>query len=558
MSGGRTIARRSFLRATGAALGTAAFVSWDRMLVRAERISTPHTDMVQLRRDIIEAPVTVALHRARTFTKVFQATEGRPWIARKAAALREYFQTVPLYLRQHDRLAGSLTERPGAMPVLVELGIAENGIYTGENPKRTGYLAGQVPEEIRDYWKNRNLWGLYRTEILGQKPVENADKLPQTAYYKFLSHQGHLSPSYGELLRVGLGGVIQKVRDRQTSEPSTDKRTFLAAAEQSLLGLSEWIARYGEFLSGEANRCRNAARAIDLREMSRIAARIALQPPDTFREALQLVWFVHQAIHVEGHGYSCTSDRLDQLLLPYYERDKTAGRLDDASALRLIENFVLKMYDNTFWGPEHHLTQGLCVSGSSPDGRDQTNRLSWLFLEGATNLALPEPLVWLRWHPRIDQTFFDFALSRLLRSTCFPLIWNDKVVTEGLVALGLSREDAFHFVPVGCNELAVPGQMYFNPAAHVGYLEAIEAVLTEGKGYRGQWKWNKVAPPPSELQTFDAFAEAVGAYMRRAIEQSFSYEMKILKAQMQWGQTPLTSCFFHGCVEKGHDLTQRL
>jgi formate C-acetyltransferase len=98
--------------------------------------------------------------------------------------------------------------------------------------------------------------------------------------------------------------------------------------------------------------------------------------------------------------------------------------------------------------------------------------------------------------------------------------------------------------------------MYFNPAAHVGYLEAIEAVLTGGKGYRGQWKWHKVAPLPSELKTFDAFAEAVGAYMRRAIEQSYGFEIKILKAQMQWGQTPLTSCFFHGCVEKGRDMTQ--
>ena len=60
----------------------------------------------------------------------------------------------------HDRLAGSISELPGAMPVMVELGIAENNIYTGENPKRQGYLKGQVPEEIRDYWKNRNLWGL--------------------------------------------------------------------------------------------------------------------------------------------------------------------------------------------------------------------------------------------------------------------------------------------------------------------------------------------------------------------------------------------------------------
>ena len=32
--------------------------------------------------------------------------------------------------------------------------------------------------------------------------------------------------------------------------------------------------------------------------------------------------------------------------------------------------------------------------------------------------------------------------------------------------------------------------------------------------------------------------------------------MQVLQAQMRWGQTPLTSCFFDGCVEKAQDLTQ--
>ena len=290
--------------------------------------------------------------------------------------------------------------------------------------------------------------------------------------------------------------------------------------------------------------------------MSRIAGKVAVSPPDTFREAMQLIWFVHQAIHIEGHGYSCTPDRIDQLLFPFYEADRKAGRLDDEQALRLIENFVLKMYDNSFWGPEHHLTQGLVVSGSTPEGRDQTNRLSWLFVEGATNLALPEPLVWIRWHPNIDQEFFDFCLSRLERSTCFPMIWNDVAIPAALMELGVSREDAFNFVPVGCNELAVPGQLYYNPGAHAGYLPAIEAVLTSGKGYRGQWKWHNIAPAAGELKTFDQFADAVGAYVRKAMEKNYETQMQVLEAQIRWGVTPLTSCFFDGCVEKAQDMAK--
>jgi formate C-acetyltransferase len=544
MSGRLKLSRREFLAATGLAAG--GLVMFGRSRVALAAAQTPNADMAALRSAMLDSPVGVALHRAKVFTRVFQQHEAEPWIVRKALALREYFATVPLYLREHDGFAGAISETPGAMPLLVELGIAENNIYTGERPEREGYLGGKVPDDIQDYWLNRNMWGRYRTEILGQPPAKSRAGLKANPGYKFISNQGHLCPSYAELLRVGIRGLRQKIAARRQGEADAAKLAFLTAADHTLTGLSTWAQRYSEFLAKEKNQP----------EMARICAKIATQPPGTFREALQLIWLAHQAIHIEGHGYSCTPDRLDQLLLPFYEADHKNGRLDEAGVIRLTENFVLKMFDNTFWGPEHHLTQGFVLGGSSPDGRDLTNRLSWLMLEGATNMALPEPLVWVRWHPAIDQKFFDFCLTRLTRTTCFPMFWNDKVVPQGLMNLGVGREDAFNYTPVGCNELGIPGQFYFNPNANVSYLAAVEAALTGGKGYRQQWKWRNVAPPLAELQTFDQFSAAIGAYIRKQLEQSYAADMKVMRAQMTWGVTPLTSCFFHGCIERARDMVQ--
>lgn len=539
------LTRREFLVTSGWMTGGLYVLGNSRMAHALPQ--TPHADMAALRRAVTDTPVSVGLHRARVFTDVFRQQEAGLWIIRKALALRAYLETVPLYLREHDGIAGAISEHPGAMPVMVELGIAENGIYLSERPERKGYLKGQVPEDIRDFWKNQNLWGHYRTEILGQPPVKNHDELPATApHYKLISNQGHLCPGYQELLRVGIGGLRQNIQRRRQGEQNSEKLAFLTAADHTLAGLSAWARRYGEFLATEMKQS----------ETARICAKVATQPPETFREALQLIWLAHQAVHIEGHGYSCTPDRLDQILFPFYAADAKAGRITDAEVVRLTENLVLKMYDNSYWGPEHHLTQGFVVGGSTADGRDLTNRLSWLMLEGATNMALPEPLIWLRWHPTIDQKFFDFGLTRLKLTTCFPMLWNDKVVTDGLANLGIARADAFNYTPVGCNELAVPGQFYFNPCASVNYLQAVEATLTNGKGYRGQWKWWKVAPAADKLKTFDQFTAAVGAYIRKKIEQTYDYEIKLLQAQMRWGQTPLTSCFFTDCIEKAQDLTQ--
>jgi formate C-acetyltransferase len=440
------------------------------------------------------------------------------------------------------------------MPLPVEIGIGENNIYTGENPARRGYLRGRIPQDIWSYWLDRNLWGRFRADNPGSPQSAPPQRPGAPTQYKFISCQGHLSPSYAELLRAGLGGLRDKVRRRGANERDPERAAFLEAAGCCLEGLSDWAARYAEFLGAEARRESSASRAAGLREMARVCGKIASQPPETFREALQLLWLAHQAIHIEGHGYSCTPDFVDRMLYPFYEADRKAGRLTDAEALELAENFTLKMYDNTYWGPEHHLTQGLCVGGSAPDGRDLTNRLSWIFLEGATNAGLPEPLIWLRWHPKIDPEFFDFALSRLALGSCFPMMWSDKAIPAGLRNLGVAEADAYNYIPVGCNELAIPGQFYFNPGANANYLSSLELSLTSGKGYKANTRARAAAPPATELHTFEDFTAAFGAYLRRSIASSYEQDMKILRLQMKYGQTPLTSCFFEGCVENARDM----
>jgi hypothetical protein len=57
-------------------------------------------------------------------------------------------------------------------------------------------------------------------------------KLTQAASYKFICNQGHLSPSYGELLRGGVGGMLDKIRKRRAGETDAARLAFLEAAEQ--------------------------------------------------------------------------------------------------------------------------------------------------------------------------------------------------------------------------------------------------------------------------------------------------------------------------------------
>ncbi|MCC7493845.1 MAG: hypothetical protein IT204_15930 [Fimbriimonadaceae bacterium] len=501
-------------------------------------------DLLAVRTAILAAPLQVATARAAAYTRVWQEHPAAPWIVLKALALREHLRTVPLWLRPGDRLAGSLTETPGALPLLVELGIGENGIFTTEDPHRAGYLRDQVPAEILEFWERRNMWAAwqaYLQTVEGWEPPAG-----ETLPYKFLSCQGHLSPAYSEVLAVGLGGLRAKVAGRLTTERDPRSREFLTAAALTLQGLSTWIGRYAALLADDPDPAR--------REVGAVAARLVDDPPETFREALQLVWFCQQAIHIEGHGYSNTPDRLDQILLPFYEADRAAGRIDDAEVVRLCANFVLKMRDNTFWSVEHNLTQGICLGGSTVDGLDQTNPLSWLWLQAAAAMALPEPLVWVRCHAAMDRDFLDYCLQTIAGPTCFPLFMGDHAVPAMLAALGVDPLDAANYVAAGCNELAVPGMAYFNPCAYVNYLAALERAVTQGRGYRGQAAPDERLPDPAALNRFEDLTAAIGTELWRQVEQSYRHGLRELEFQRRYAQSPLTSCFFADCLEQGHDL----
>ena len=91
--------RRDFLLTSGVMRGAAAVGCWAEVTAKSGPARGLAPDIAALRRAIVDSPLSVALHRAQVFTKGFRENEDRPWMVRKAMALREYFRTVPLYLR---------------------------------------------------------------------------------------------------------------------------------------------------------------------------------------------------------------------------------------------------------------------------------------------------------------------------------------------------------------------------------------------------------------------------------------------------------------------------
>lgn len=83
-------------------------------------------------------------------------------------------------------------------------------------------------------------------------------------------------------------------------------------------------------------------RKTELLELARICGRISEQPPETFHEAVQSLWFLFVILHMESNASSFSPGRLDELLWEYYDKDRREGRLDRQRALEIIECLWIK------------------------------------------------------------------------------------------------------------------------------------------------------------------------------------------------------------------------
>src|SRR5204862_2577670 len=100
-------------------------------------------------------------------------------------------------------------------------------------------------------------------------------------------------------------------------------------------------------------------------------------PAATAREAVQWLYFAYLAAVKEQNGAAMSLGRCSTFLDVYFERDVREGRLTEAQAQEIIDDFVIKLrivrflrtpeYDELFAGDPTWVTES--IGGMGDDGR---------------------------------------------------------------------------------------------------------------------------------------------------------------------------------------------
>ena len=259
------------------------------------------------------------------------------------------------------------------------------------------------------------------------------------------SAMGHIVPDHQKMLSMGLGGILQDLHIRRDETADDTQRGFYQSAIYTLEGVQGWLSNY-------ANLARHMAEEIgddeptakkNLLSIAARAEKLRTEKASNFIEAIQMIFTMHCCFHLTGNPVAV--GRLDQLLNPYFEKDK----ISHEAAQEIVEAFWIKLGEkalhNRHYATDHvsfgttavsyiggnfpqggginQWVQQVTVGGYLPTtGKPQPgcNAVTLMCVKASRRLPLNAPCLSLRIYPGMPKEIMEEAAKALLSGGAHP------------------------------------------------------------------------------------------------------------------------------------------
>lgn len=372
----------------------------------------------------------------------------------------------------------------------------------------------------------------------------------------FKTNADHYAPNYETFLSDGISGTLDKIEksaEKHKNDIDAQKKLdFLKAAKISMQAFREMVIQYGEKARLMALEISDRTERYNLLEISRICFKLADEKPETYREALQLIWLAHVAFVLEGR-YAMALGRLDQYLYPYYANDVNKGILTRDKALELMECTLYKIYEHRYFGGDDVVN--IAIAGVKRDGSPGLNEVSYIILEAVRNCNIPGPNLSARLYKGIPDEFIDECLKVIGTGLGYPAMMNDEVNIPALHRHGYSLEDSRNYCMVGCIENFITGKQPPWSDGRYNTPKYLELALNNGKCMLTGVQMGPKTGEPSEFDTMEKFIQA---FKKQMIYGAADYMARFRNENDRYNKTaytqPFLSCFCDDCIERGLDI----
>lgn len=557
--------------------------------VPIQEIDVYNTPRIRKMKEVVQKLNDAGLRKTLLYTNMatsLKQTVGEPQNIRRAKALVYHLEHVAQPIYEAEQLIGSVT---GMWPVDHERVLTYNQLRQETIEMLDAYFAKRVPEseaevgfayreglsfeESAALTKFRFGSLMARDHYDANIDFQDMQKLiaDMTEYYqgkqefesweigaaiekhfqyfygeetmRLLRENGwnaanHTNLNYGRIVSRGLGDIQREIRERMDKAKDQEKKDFYTACLITMEGITQYIHRYAQTTAEAAKEEQDAERRAELSEMARIMEKVATEKPDTFTEAIELVWLIQMIGNLFG-GSALSLARFDQYMFPFYKHDIETGAITLERVRELIASLYLKLNE-----PKMRTVQSLCVGGvNTEDGEDACNDLSKICLETMSVLKTPYPNMSARIMPDKTPDWFYAEVVRTVKAGCGqPMMLNDSIWINNLASLGIPLEWARDYYNMGCTEIMIQGR---DSNWTTGGLVLFPGILNK--------LMEKTVEEGRHYENFEAFMQDYLKKIEEKCEQSAENGRRAIGAQRALNCDPFASSLIEGCLESGVD-----
>ncbi|MHA1847957.1 MAG: glycyl radical protein [Promethearchaeota archaeon] len=578
------------------------------------------------KQELLNESLWLCMERAKYYTRAYKDTEGEHPSLSAAEALKRTLENITIRISENERLVGNRSSRLIAPPIAPEKGdFTFLFKYRLPELKQFGYSISKEDErilfkEIIPYWTGKTVrdhkvrtfvenglnsslnlslkdirrilkafglstflnllldqkYGISRMEKFRQimkllvtlprnlKAMKSGTKDNVIGRGRCIDTQAHIVVGYKNVLKYGFSGISAAARKQMDVVKRDDEIAFLKSVTIVARAIRDFSMKFARLATRKASETEDENYKNELMKIAAICRKVPWEPPSSFHEALQALWFTQNAIIISyGAGSGITPGRVDQLLYPYYEADISSGKISRAEALELIEEFLIKINNNVVIWPNiagvklNHLgsdIENITIGGLKPDGEDGTNELSYLFIEAIKNTKLATTVSF-----RISKKSPDEFLRKIIELHEFtngPAFFNDDINVKAMMNDGYSIEDARDYCLVGCVEPSGNGDTFgATGGTKIYFPTIIDLIFNRGKTtFFGHFDTIDTGDP----RNFKSFDELMDAFYKQMGTLVSTVAKATNLRDEIWAKNfhnPLISCTIDDCIKNSKDMT---
>ncbi len=381
-----------------------------------------------------------------------------------------------------------------------------------------GKVKNSLTESQKEEWKNKY------------------EAIARERYWKAGRGQSsHMAIDYDYVLSRGIKGIIEDI-ERYEKGAKGEKAQFYSASKICLLAVVKHSENYARQASELAEKEENVCRKQELLRIAQICKKVPYNPAESFYEAVQSVHFITYCLSYNPLRFGCHQFQLgrpDKYLWKYYESDIKNGKITKEQAQLLLDCMAIQINNRV----QNGLSCGYMVGGRDKNGEIIANELTGMLMQVIEDVRLVYPAVGLCYTSETPEKYLKKACEILSHGRSHPAIFNDDIITKGLISYGVTKEEAHDYIHSTCVEITPIGSS--NVWVASPYTNMVQLLLDT---------------MDREYESYEEQLSRLFADLDERIKKNFIEENETRKVRAEYCMYPLLSCFVDDCLKRGVDI----